>query len=192
MSEIPDRPDPEIAADLDEIVQLMARMMAGMKGSSGHREAHELVAQVRSAGLSRRHLPVLVSLALHGPSPVGVLAEHLALNPATVSQLVGELQRGGFVERRPDRRDRRRMIVSIVDRYRDVIDGFALRRLHPMRLTLEALTPEQRSHFLLGWRVLVENMERSAAAARGGPAGTQGGGAPDADEGGPEEPTLCG
>ncbi|NED55278.1 MarR family transcriptional regulator, partial [Micromonospora aurantiaca] len=92
-------------------------------------------------------------------APVGVLARHMALNPATVSQLVGELQRGGFVDRRPDERDRRRMIVSLAEEHRAAIERFAWRRLSPLRATLEALTPTERRHFLHGWRTLAENME---------------------------------
>ncbi|MFI0482144.1 MarR family winged helix-turn-helix transcriptional regulator [Actinomadura sp. 9N215] len=164
--------DASVDADLETIVQLMVRMIRGMKGPGGHKDAHELLVRVQGAGLGPRHVPVLMSLVLHGPSPVGVLARHMALNPATVSQLVGELQRGGFVERRPDERDRRRMIVSLGDAHRAVIERFTWRRLRPLRTTLEALDPVVREHFLHGWRILVENVERAGThdAASGGPA----------------------
>ncbi|WUH96586.1 MarR family winged helix-turn-helix transcriptional regulator [Spirillospora sp. NBC_00431] len=163
--------DAGVDADLEMIVQLMVRMIRGMKGPGGHEDAHELMGRFQVAGLGPRHMPVLMSIVLHGPSPVGVLARHMALNPATVSQLVGELQRGGFVERRPDERDRRRMIVSLGETHRAVIERFTWRRLSPMRATLEALGPEERQVFLHGWRTLVENMERAGtdAPASGGP-----------------------
>ena len=67
------------------------------------------------------------------------------------------------MERHPDERDRRRMIVSLDEAHRTVIERFTRRRLDPLRLTLAALTPQERAHFILGWRTLVENMERSAA-----------------------------
>lgn len=161
--------DASIDADMETMVQLMVRTMRGMKG--GHADAEEVIRRVKAAGLGPRHVPVLVQLVLHGPAPVGVLARHMALSPATVSQLVGELQRGGFVERRPDDRDRRRMIVSLAEAHRAAIERFAWRRLRPLRTTLESLTPTERRHFLHGWRTLAGNMERSGlhAGGDGGP-----------------------
>ncbi|MFB4299534.1 MarR family winged helix-turn-helix transcriptional regulator [Actinomadura sp. NTSP31] len=155
-------PDAGVDADLETMVQIMGRMFRGMKGSAAHGEAEELIGLVKDAGLGPRHVPVLIRLVLNGPVPVGVLARHMGLSPATVSQLVGELQRGGFVDRRPDERDRRRMIVSLDEGRRELVERFALRRLRPLRMTLEALGPVEREHFLHGWRTLVEMMERAA------------------------------
>ncbi|MFE9100114.1 MarR family winged helix-turn-helix transcriptional regulator [Actinomadura geliboluensis] len=155
--------DAPIDADLETMVQLITRMVRGMKG--GHGAADDLIERVRKAGLGPRHVPALMHLVLHGPAPVGVLARRMALSPATVSQLVGELQRGGFVERRPDERDRRRMIVSLGEPHRAVVERFARRRLSPLRATLEALAPDERAAFLYGWRVLVENLEAHGPAA---------------------------
>ncbi|SPT62965.1 MULTISPECIES: MarR family winged helix-turn-helix transcriptional regulator [Actinomadura] len=155
-----------VDADLETMVQLTARMMRGIKG--GHDGAEELVDRVRAAGLGPRHVPALIQLVLHGPMAVGVLARRMALSPATVSQLVGELERGGFVERRPDERDRRRMIVSLGERHREMVERFTWRRLRPFRMALEALTPDERAQFLHGWRVLVETIERTSAPAPDG------------------------
>ena len=152
--------DPSVDADMATMVQLMGRMIRSVKGPAGHGHP-ELIGRIKDAGLSPRHVPVLFQLVLHGPQPVGVLARHLALNPATVSQLVGELQRGGFVERRPDDRDRRRMIVSLHESHRELVERFAWRRIRPLRMTLEALSPLERRQFLHGWRTLVEMMERA-------------------------------
>ncbi|MFF0523782.1 MarR family winged helix-turn-helix transcriptional regulator [Actinomadura nitritigenes] len=153
--------DAAVDADLEAMVQIMGRMFRGMKGRRAHEEAEELIGMVKAAGLGPRHVPVLIGLVLNGPVPVGVLARHMALSPATVSQLVGELQRGGFVDRRPDERDRRRMIVSLHEERRALVERFAWRRLRPLRMTLEALGPAEREHFLHGWRTLVEMMERA-------------------------------
>jgi DNA-binding MarR family transcriptional regulator len=159
--------DASVDADMETMVQLMGRTVRGMKG--GHAEAEDLIRRVKEAGLGPRHVPALMQLVLHGPAPVGVLARHMALSPATVSQLFGELQRGGFVERSPDERDRRRMIVSLTEAHRETIERFAWRRLRPLRTTLESLTPVERRHFLHGWRMLAENMERGGPHAPGGP-----------------------
>jgi DNA-binding MarR family transcriptional regulator len=165
-----------VDADLETMIQLLGRLVRGLKG--GREDAEELIGEVRAAGLGPRHVPALMQLVLHGPVPVGVLAGHMSLSPATVSQLVGELERGGFVERRPDERDRRRMIISLSERHREVTERFAWRRLRPLRVTLETLTPEERARFLHGWRVLVETMERAepeASRERGPESGCPGG-----------------
>ncbi|CNG17364.1 Benzoate anaerobic degradation regulator [Mycobacterium tuberculosis] len=158
--------DASVDADMETMVQLLGRTMRGMKGARP--EAEDFIHRVKEAGLGPRHVPALIQLVLHGPAPVGVLARRMALNPATVSQLVGELQRGGFVDRRPDERDRRRMIVSLAEAHREAAERFAWRRLRPLRATLEALTPTERRHFLHGWRTLAENMERRGPQAAGG------------------------
>ncbi|MEU8796754.1 MarR family winged helix-turn-helix transcriptional regulator [Spirillospora sp. NPDC048819] len=162
MSENSRPADASIDADLEMLLQLMGRLFRGIKGPGAHGEGGEggeLVGRVKAAGLGPRHMTALMALVLHGPAPVGVLARQMALNPATVSQLVGELQRGGFVERRPDERDRRRMIVSLDEAHRETIERFAWRRLRPLRMTLETLGPVERAHFLHGWRTLVDCIE---------------------------------
>jgi DNA-binding MarR family transcriptional regulator len=78
-----------------------------------------------------------------------------------VSQLVNELQRGGFVDRREDPHDRRRTIVSLSERHREPIATYARRRLEPLRVTVETLSPDERAHFIKGWRVLVAAQERA-------------------------------
>jgi DNA-binding MarR family transcriptional regulator len=151
-----------VDADMQAVTRIMGRMFRGMRGSPAHEKGAELIEALQAAGLGPRHVPVLIGVVLNGPLPVGALARHLALSPATVSQLVGELQRGGFVERRPDERDRRRTIVSLHGERRDLVERFAWQRLRPLRMTLEALSPIEREHFLHGWRTLVEMMERVA------------------------------
>ncbi|WP_242890059.1 MarR family winged helix-turn-helix transcriptional regulator [Actinomadura litoris] len=151
-----------VDADLETVIQLMGRMVRTMKSSGRHAEARELLKLCEEAGLGPRHVPVLFALVLNGPVPVGVLARHMALSPATVSQLVGELQRGGFVERSPDPRDRRRMIVTLHENHRERVERFAWRRLRPLRMTLEALGPVERRHFLEGWRTMIHMMEVAA------------------------------
>ena len=165
-------PGGPVDPDLETMVQLMGRMLRGIKGPGAPEPGAEgLIGRVKAAGLGPRHVPALLTLVLNGPAPVGVLARHMGLNPATVSQLVGELERGGFVERRPDERDRRRTIVSLAGAHREMIEQFAWRKLRPLRMTLEALGADERAHFLRGWRILVESIEATAPQARpeGGP-----------------------
>lgn len=91
------------------------------------------------------------------------LARHLALPKSSASILVKDLQRRGFVRRRRDRRDERRLSITLtpegVQRVRhDTV-------LEPRRLAgaLRRLDPQQRDELLRGVEALVE------AAATGRP-----------------------
>ncbi|HEY7489271.1 MAG TPA: MarR family winged helix-turn-helix transcriptional regulator [Streptosporangiaceae bacterium] len=161
--------DSSIDEDVRELVRLVFRFVRNAKshGPGGD----DVRALLGEAHFGPRHMPVLFALALSGPESVGELAGRLGLNPATVSQLVNELHRGGFVDRREDPRDRRRTIVSLLDRHRQTIEHYARRRFEPLRETLEILSPEERAHFIKGWRVLVESQERAEGAGHDGDPG---------------------
>ncbi|WP_084794109.1 MarR family winged helix-turn-helix transcriptional regulator [Actinokineospora bangkokensis] len=50
------------------------------------------------------------------PATPGWLSARLSLNSASITALVDRLARGGYVERTPDRRDRRRVLLALRDR----------------------------------------------------------------------------
>jgi DNA-binding MarR family transcriptional regulator len=157
--------DPAVDDDLKELIPLVFRFVRNAKG---HGPGIEQIRALLAAGnFGPRHLPVLFALAMSGPEAVGELAGRMGLSPATVSQLVNELERGGFVDRREDPDDRRRTIVSLAERHREPIEGYARRRLEPLRVTLETLSPEERAHFIKGWRVLVQAQEGTAPVSPG-------------------------
>jgi DNA-binding MarR family transcriptional regulator len=149
--------DSGIEPDMKELTQLFLRFIRNAKAHG--RGMHPLRDVLEGAGFGPRHLPVLFALAMYGPASVGELAGRMGLNPATASQLVNELHRGGFVERREDPRDRRRTIVSLPERYKESLENYARERQEPLRVTLQTLSAEERAHFLKGWRILVETQE---------------------------------
>lgn len=110
--------------------------------------------------LGTRHVPVLVAVAMHGPWSVGEIARHVALNPATTSQLVNELSRAGLLRREPDPHDRRRMIVSVAQKHQEAIHKIASIRMNVLREAFGQLTPVERRHFLHGWRTFIDVAER--------------------------------
>jgi DNA-binding MarR family transcriptional regulator len=149
-----------------ELIRLVFRFVRNAKSHGA--ASDDVRGLLHGANCGPRHLPVLVTLATNGPDSVGEVAGRLGLSPATVSQLVNELERGGFVDRREDPRDRRRTIVSLSERHRGPIEAYTRRRLEPLRITVETLSPEERAHFIKGWRVLVEAQERTEGAAGAG------------------------
>jgi DNA-binding MarR family transcriptional regulator len=161
--------DPAVEDDIKELIRLVFKFVRDAKS---HGPGIEQVRGLLGAGpFGPRHLPVLFALAMSGPEAVGELAERMGLSPATVSQLVNELERGGYVDRREDPHDRRRTIVSLAERHRGPIESYARRRLEPLRVTIETLSPQERAHFLKGWRVLVQAQEQAQEHAGGHAAG---------------------
>jgi DNA-binding MarR family transcriptional regulator len=67
----------------------------------------------RRAGLSSADLEVLGALEQHGPLSAGQLAERTGLSPAAVTGLIDRLERAGVAARRPDAKDRRRVLVEV-------------------------------------------------------------------------------
>ena len=58
-------------------------------------------------------LAVLSTLARHGESSVGQIAEHEHVQPPSVSRIVAHLEERGLVERHPDPVDRRRVVIAL-------------------------------------------------------------------------------
>lgn len=148
----------ELDPDVKELLGMMARLVRRLRRADETMPA-ELEQIVVPAGLGLRHLTPLIVIAVHGPLAVGELARHLALNPATTSQLVNELSRGGLVARQEDEADRRRTLLTIHPDHREAVVTLVQRQLQPVHTALAALSGQEREHFMRGWRVLVEAME---------------------------------
>jgi DNA-binding MarR family transcriptional regulator len=67
----------------------------------------------RRAGLRPADLEVLGVIEQHGPLTAGQLAQATGLSPAAVTGLIDRLERAGVAGRRPDTRDRRRVLVAV-------------------------------------------------------------------------------
>jgi len=81
--------------------------------SRGMRRWQDGAAPPATAPLSPRHVAALEQL-LDGPVTVGELAARLGLTLTTVSGVLADLDRAGFIERHPDPADRRRTIVQVI------------------------------------------------------------------------------
>jgi DNA-binding MarR family transcriptional regulator len=96
---------------------------------------------------------------------VSELARRLGLGLSTTSAIVGQLSRAGLLERAEDEADRRRTIVRLNDKDREVIGAWAERAIAPLRGTLERLSPAARAQFMDGWRILHEEATRTAPSS---------------------------
>ena len=151
---------PSVEDDLVELTSLVPVTLHDLKAAvpapMPMRDAME------RSSLGKRHASALLSVAAAEPIGVSELAKRLGLLLSSTSTIVGELSRAGMLERAEDDEDRRRTIVRVHEDYRDAMEAWLAVALAPVRNTLERLSPEARSHFMEGWRILHEE-----AALRG-------------------------
>jgi DNA-binding MarR family transcriptional regulator len=129
----------------------------------GLRRHQERAAPADSAPLGPRHVAALQQL-LDGPVGVGELAGRLVLTLPTVSGLVADLDRAGFVERTSDRRDRRRTIVEITSTRRPAVDAWLEGAVAPLARVLDRLEPVERVAFLKAMDLLEEELSSGESA----------------------------
>ncbi|HTU77637.1 MAG TPA: MarR family transcriptional regulator [Solirubrobacteraceae bacterium] len=156
------KPASGVQDDLDELTALLGETFRGLKQSSPTPRLLREAAERQSLG--PRHLPALLAVAIAGPMSVTELARRLGLGLSTTSAIVGQLSRAGLLERAEDEDDRRRTIVRLHERHREVIGAWAEHALAPLRATLERLPAPARAHFMDGWRILHEEVTRTAPA----------------------------
>lgn len=63
-------------------------------------------------GMGWTDLQALYVLANHGPTTPSELAKRVNLTTGSASRMIDRLERAGFVRRRPDQRDRRRVLIE--------------------------------------------------------------------------------
>jgi len=133
------------------LMRLLPRITRGMRRSQD-RAAPETITP-----LGPRHVAALEHLR-DGPLSVGCLAGQLGLTMSTVSGVLADLDRAGYVERRADAGDRRRTLVEITPakqaEIRQWLDGAA----QPMARVLNRLDPAERAAFLKAMGMLEEEL----------------------------------
>lgn len=113
------------SADRDALIHALDRAMQLMTGQS-------VLFSQTVAGRLRMHpsdLEALGFLLDEGPVPAGRLAEVIGLTSGAVTRMIDRLERGGYVQRELDPKDRRRVIVRVIpERCQEAIAYF-----EPMR-----------------------------------------------------------
>lgn len=110
----------------------------------------------RDLDISMRQLRALYVLRDEEEASVGRLAELFGIGLPAASLLADRLVRSGFVERRDDPEDRRRVLLSLTragDRLvTDLREGSNLQ----LRRWMASLSPEDLAALSRGWRALAE------------------------------------
>jgi DNA-binding MarR family transcriptional regulator len=123
------------------LMQLLPRVSRGMRRSQDRAAPQSLTP------LGPRHVAALQQLR-DGPLTVGTLAARLGLTLSTVSGVLAELDRAGFVAREADQADRRRTIVAIAPAKRPLIEQWLDGAAQPLARVLDRLAPQEQATFL--------------------------------------------
>ena len=146
---------------LRKLVQLLPQVTRGLRRSSGASEALE------DCDLGPRHGSALSLLRERGSLTVGALASELGLTLATVSGVVADLDKVGFVQRRPDPADRRRTIVGLCPERQADVDAWLDGATAPIERALDKLSAEERAVFVKAMQYLQAELNPADGAPRG-------------------------
>ena len=121
--------------------------------------------ELKAAGaMGVRHVGSLVSLATQGPGTVGELADRMGMTPAHASLVVSDLARADLVTRTPGIEDRRRVIVTLADHARPLLDQMRKQRAAPLRAFLSTRSTEEANVFIDQLQELVSAIAGGTAA----------------------------
>ncbi|ADB33142.1 transcriptional regulator, MarR family [Kribbella flavida DSM 17836] len=135
----------------------------------------ERVAGSISPGLRRGTASPLFVLHRAGPLRVSQLAEELGLDRTTVTRHLDELESRGLVDRQPDERDRRAMVVTLTPMAQGFLDDLRARNRALIRRICADWTREERAMFgLLLPRFATEGERVFGSAPASGAGGPQG------------------
>jgi DNA-binding MarR family transcriptional regulator len=143
------------------LMQLFPRVSRGM------RRWQDSAAPRTQAPLGPRHVAALEQLR-GDPATVGELASRLGLTLPTVSGVLAELDRAGFVQRRPDPADRRRTIVQMTPAHRAEIVQWLDGAARPLARVLDQLDSGEQAAFLKAMSLLETELHSQGCPGEGG------------------------
>src|SRR5262249_8493746 len=109
--------------------------------------------------LSQHERQLLHHVPARGSVQLNHIALHLALPKSTASALVKDLERRGFVTRRRDPHDERRLAITPTSKGRERVAGDSVLALRGLQAALAELSPGER-------QALLAAIEKLAASAR--------------------------
>ena len=134
------------------LMQMFPRITRGM------RRWQNQASPAIQAPLSPRHAAALEELR-DGPLTVGELAERLGLTLPTVSGVLADLDRAGYVERKPDPADRRRTIAQIAPAQASLITQWLDGAASPIARVLDKLDAAEQETFLRAMSLLESELQ---------------------------------
>ncbi len=120
-----------------------------------------------AGGPTRLQEFALLAIRDHGGMGVSELSTLLEISPATTSQLLGLMERRGWLRREMLPADRRRHRVSVTESGDEVVRGLERRRRERLALLLAAFNDQERAQLLALAHRLLEILRRSEAPGEG-------------------------
>ena len=108
------------------------------------RLARRMRTQKAVDSMSDGQFAVLAGLSIHGPHTLGELADRERVSAPSMNRTVNCLQESGYVRRSADETDGRKVVISLTDEGRSVVDETARRRDAWVEEALAELTPRER------------------------------------------------
>jgi DNA-binding MarR family transcriptional regulator len=113
-------------------------------------------------GLSQHERQLLHHVPAEGGVALTDLARHLLLPKSTASVAVKDLERRGFVRRRRDPRDERRLAIVLTAEGRRRVAADTVLEPEPLARALAALPAARRAALLEGFEALADAAERTS------------------------------
>ncbi len=121
--------------------------------------------------MTMRQLKVMYTLYMDGPQTVGALATAQDLALPTMTGILARLERRGYLERRRDSEDARRVISDLTGEGRELVGRLWASGRDEFAEVLTAVPPEDRQTVERALQVLVEALREQSGEAR--PAGVR-------------------
>lgn len=120
------------------------------------------------SNLTMPQLKVLVSLYLDGPQSCSALADALRLSLPTMTGILDRLQARGYLLRRQDDQDRRRVISYLSPRGEELMERLWAAGREELSATLDSVSPEDLPVVERALRILIQALEGRAQPAHSG------------------------
>jgi DNA-binding MarR family transcriptional regulator len=114
--------------------------------------------------LTMRQLKVLYTLYIDGPHTCGALASDQELSLSTMTGILARLERRGYLRRRRDSRDSRRVISTLSRRGRELVDRLWASGRDALADVLADVPADDLRTVERAMEILVEALRPSAAA----------------------------
>jgi DNA-binding MarR family transcriptional regulator len=144
----PDRREPEPAARAVHLGYLLKHVQLRFSELSA--------AALAPFGINGREAAVLRAIDNPRPLSQGEIARNMSVDRTTMVALIDDLQDKGLVQRRQDPDDRRKNVVELTDRGRDIVRGAAAAGAQAERAFLSPLSAGEAEQFRKTLRALLD------------------------------------
>lgn len=98
------------STDRDRLIETIGR--AVMRWQDATQKFDEMVGRMFDLNVSER---LCIGLLFHGPQTASQIAQVINLTPPAVTALLDRLERRGYVRRRRDENDRRKILIEVAE-----------------------------------------------------------------------------